>query len=225
MKALCGFSPLSVAMLFTAALTLPILLFPFGGVLLANAAFVYGYRSYNTNKDFNIFRLFFGVTFITSLIFIIMFAFIQINEIHDFLKYFSLFGIFISGNPPATNNSFLLVLNYLFFISVFCPPIVIHYIYLAESIFSYRAPKVVSNYIYQAVYSVFPFAFAVFLMFILLYVSGYTFGNPWSNSERNFNTLSLRNINAEYMFFIITILLCYYSAIRKYLYIQLNRKY
>ena len=110
-KSLYGFSPLSVATLFLAALVLPILLFPFGAVLLANVVFSYGNRFYKRTRKSYIFDIFILISFVSNIFFLHIIIFFGIDRAYQYLISLSLLGGLFLNEIPSDSSGTMVIFN------------------------------------------------------------------------------------------------------------------
>lgn len=127
MKALCGFSPLSIAMLFTAALTLPILLFPFGGVLLANAAFSRANSHFVKSGEACFFKIFVVISTAANLILFTIIAILGFNRSYEYFIEVALLGSLLMNELPRDTSAGLYIFNIIGFIFCFNGLVIYHF--------------------------------------------------------------------------------------------------
>jgi hypothetical protein len=101
MKALRGFSPLSVATLLVAAIWLPIVLFPYGAAILMNIVFIHGLREYRANKGDDILRIFTWITAFTCALFLLIAFIVPFEPAYRLLREAALLGWFLREDLPS----------------------------------------------------------------------------------------------------------------------------
>lgn len=219
MKTFHGFSPLSVAALFVAALVFPVLLFPFGGALLMNIVYIYGHREYEHSKSTLIFRSsIIGFAF-ASAIYALLFMMFSFQDLFSAVRALSIFGSLMRESIPNGFEAKLFIINFYGFLMSTNPAIVYHFQFFA------KYPKDNNGYQLSGYYSRIPYAIlpvAVFILasFQLIYLSGAS-----HESGENFRNSLIDIKTFEAILLLITVFVSYYSAMRIYYKGQLSRKY
>jgi hypothetical protein len=127
MKALHGFSPVTAAAFLVAAIAFPVVLFPIGGVILANIIYAYGHKEYALAKQTSIFDLFIYISGLVNLLFILQFLWLSVEEFYQLIRSFAFVGRAILTAIPDGTAGIFFVINILVFMLCLNPALVVSY--------------------------------------------------------------------------------------------------
>jgi hypothetical protein len=218
MKTFHGFSPLSVAALFVAALAFPVVLFPFGGVLLANVIYAYGYAEYKDLRKTSIFDIFVYISGLANVVLISLFLWLPTEDFYQLIRSFAFIGGVILATVPDGTPGILFVINILVFVLCLNPLLVTNSkssaIYGVDYIRVYIPNRPL--FLLQAGYAFLPFLCGLFGLFLMIYL----FEIPRSMQHR----ARIEWEWLEIIFIPVTIFTCYFRMLRTSALEELERK-
>lgn len=218
MKTFHAFSPLSVAALFAAALTFPVVLFPFGGVLLANVIYAYGYAEYKDLRKTSIFDIFVYISSLANVVLISIFLWLPTEDFYQLIRSSAFIGGVILATVPDGTPGILFLINILVF--MLCVNPVFIKIFRSSAIYGIDYIRVhVPNrplFFLQAGYAFLPFVCGFFGLLLMMYL----FENPRSMQHRT----RIEWDWLEIIFIPATIFSCYFRMLRTSALEELERK-
>lgn len=190
-----------------------------------NLIFAFGYREYEIHKCSNTYRIFIKITICTTIIFALLAYFLPFKEFYSFLENLSLFGSLIHTDLPKLNSTVIFKINFYGFIFVSSPLIILNFQSATKTMLGYQMKRFISTYTFQVAYIGLPFVLFLFIVFQILYLTGYILRSETELEMFNSHRRGLSLEASEYLIIVTTICLCYFRALRQYYYNELVRKY